>query len=81
MKEKMIPEYVLKLFWDAKKSSIDIEKHSSYIIKRVLDFGDVPAVNWLLKTYPQELIKKIVNKKRGLHPKTITFWERHFENI
>jgi hypothetical protein len=32
----VIPEHVLKLFWDADKSGIDIEKHSRYIICRVL---------------------------------------------
>ncbi len=72
-----IPEYVKHLFWDVKKEDIDIKKHSLFIIKRVLDYG----IKWLLKTYPEDLIKKVIHKKRGLHPKTINFWEKHYENI
>jgi len=77
--KKTIPEYVKKLFWDVKKEDVDIEKHSTFIIKRVLDYGDVSSVKWLLKIYPDYLIKKVIHNKKGLHPKTINFWEKHYE--
>lgn len=79
--QKIIPEYVRNLFWDVKKEDIDIKKHSSFIIKRVLDYGNAVSLKWLFKTYPEDLIKEVIHNKRGLHPKTINFWEKHYENI
>ena len=74
----MIPDSVSKLFWDVKKECVNVEKHSSFIIRRVLDYGDPTALAWLRKTYPDELIKKIVQNKRGLEHKTLVFWERYY---
>jgi hypothetical protein len=45
----MIPEHVLKLFWDTDKSGIDVRQHARYIICRILDFGDSPEVRWMLE--------------------------------
>jgi len=77
----IIPESVTNLFWDVKKEGIDVKKHSLFIIRRVLDYGDVASLNWLRKTYPEDLIRKVVRNKRGLHRKTIIFWEKYYENI
>ncbi len=79
--QKTIPEYVKHLFWDVKKEDIDIKKHSPFIIKRVLDYGNAASLKWLFKTYPEDLIKEVIYNKRGLHPKTINFWEKHYENL
>jgi len=72
---------VKNLFWDIKKESVDIQKHSLFIIKRVLDYGDISSLKWLRRTYSEDLIKQVVHRKRGLHPKTINFWEKYYENI
>ena len=74
----MIPEHVLKLFWDADKSGIDVEKHSRYIICRVLDFGDTPEVRWLLDTYGEEAVRRVVASNPPLHPKTTNYWRKRF---
>lgn len=78
IKEERIPEFVTKLFWDVKRECVDIEKHPFFIIRRVLDYGDVKAITWLRKTYPDELIKKVVYNKRGLEHKTREFWNRYY---
>jgi hypothetical protein len=74
----LIPDHVLKLFWDADKSGIDIEKHSRYIICRVLDFGDTPEVRWLFDTYGEEAIKQVVAASPALHPKSLNHWRKRF---
>jgi len=74
----VIPESVLELFWDADKSGIDIEKHSRYIICRVLDFGDTPEVRWLLDTYGEEAVRRVVASNPPLHPKTANYWRKKF---
>jgi hypothetical protein len=50
--QEEIPEYVKHLFWDVRKDKVDLHQHSRYIIRRVLNFGDHRAVNWLRRVYP-----------------------------
>lgn len=78
MREK-IPDYIQKLFWDVKKEDLEINRHADFIIRRVLDFGNVKALNWLRKTYPPFRIQEVIKKKRGLAPKTLTFWTEYFK--
>ncbi len=74
-----IPEYVKHLFWDVKKAEVDLHQHSRYIIRRVLNFGDHRAVNWLRKVYPDSLIKEVVKNRRGLEKKTFIYWNTYYE--
>ena len=37
--EEYITRFSTYLFWDVNKDDLDMEKHSQYIIKRVLEYG------------------------------------------
>ena len=37
--DKYITQFSTYLFWDVKREDLDMEKHSRYIIKRVLEYG------------------------------------------
>lgn len=39
VQNKYIAQFSKHLFWDVKREDIDMEKHSRYIIKRVLEYG------------------------------------------
>ncbi|UCD83513.1 MAG: hypothetical protein JSU92_09420 [Deltaproteobacteria bacterium] len=73
------PEYLNNLLWDVRKETVDINRHSQFVIRRVLDFGDVAAVNWLRRTYPDNLLKQVIKTGRGLTRKTIVFWRNYFD--
>jgi hypothetical protein len=75
----VIPEHVLKLFWDADKSGIDVRQHARYIICRILDFGDSPEVRWMLATYGEETVRLVVASNPPLHPKSANFWRKRFD--
>lgn len=79
--DNRIPNYIKQLFWDVKKDTVDIELHAQYIIRRVLDFGDVKAINWLRRVYSDTLIREVVQVKRGLVHKTIVFWTEHYNQM
>ena len=76
-----IPGYIKQLFWDAKKDEVDLHRHSRYIIRRVLNFGDARAVNWLRRVYPDSLIRDVVKNKRGLEKKTFIYWHTYYEQM
>ncbi len=76
--KRSIPSYVQRLFWDVRKETVDPDRHSQFIIRRVLDFGDARALNWLRRTYSDTKLKNIVETKRGLAHKTVVFWTNYY---
>lgn len=63
------------LFWDVDLSFLDSKEHSSYIIERVLDFGDDEDIRWLFSTYPKAVIRETLEHSRGtIHAKSKALW-------
>ena len=77
---KRVPKEVQRLFWDVKKGEVDTEVHRSYIIRRVMDFGNMADVKWMEETYSTERIVEVVKKSKGLSRKSAYFWAA-FYNI
>lgn len=68
-------KHVLKAnFWDVDPFILDTERHSKYIIERVLEHGDDRAVKWLFRKFSREEISAVVRESRRLSPKSRTFW-------
>jgi hypothetical protein len=74
----LIPERIQRLFWDADKRAVDLRVHRSYVILRVMDFGDPEDVQWMLATYSSGEIIEVVKRSRGLSRKSGSFWGNHF---
>jgi len=68
------------LFWDVDPKTIDTEKHATYIIERVLEFGRDPEVRWVWQSYKPALLKKVVENSRVLSPKTRSLWTLLLKN-
>lgn len=63
-----------KLFWDVDLKDIDAKKNSSFIIGRILEYGDVNDVKWMLKNFKIARIKQVLFKKKDLSPKSANYW-------
>lgn len=63
------------LFWDVDPKAIDPEKHATYIIERILDFGSDEEARWVYRRYPHELIRQTVKHSRVLRPETKVLWQ------
>jgi hypothetical protein len=68
------------LFWDVDPKTIDVKKHATYIIERVLEFGRDPEVRWVWRSYEPALLKKVVKNSRVLSPKTRSLWTLLLKN-
>jgi hypothetical protein len=62
------------LFWDTDPKSLDPEKHSSYIIPRVMDYGSLEDVRLISNYYGDETIKRVLLEASYLQDKTISFF-------
>ncbi len=47
----IIPERLKYLFWDTSLNKIHIRQNARYIIERVLELGDIYALEWLQRVY------------------------------
>ena len=61
------------LFWDIDLKDLDMEKHKSYIIGRVLDYGTWEDWQLIRDYYPMEEIKDTAIGLRSLFPQSLSF--------
>jgi len=69
-----IPANIKKYFWDTDPDNLKLKGDSYYIISRLLEYGNVKAIKWLLKIYPKKTIKITAKKSRNISDRTKAFW-------
>lgn len=78
MEAVSVPEHFRSLFWDTDLKNIQIGRNARYIIERVLELGDLDAVEWLQRVYPVRTILHAVYMSRTLTEKSRNFWKIWF---
>lgn len=69
-----LPQSFRTYFWDVKFEELEIKTHAHLIIKRLLDRGNLSDIRWLVQTYGNEEIKKVVMGTRDLARPTGNLW-------
>lgn len=81
--EKTLPEilerYKNAAFWDTPLAAIDFHIHRDFVIERLLQYGGMEGVHWLLNNVPHEDIQRVVIESRGLSRMTAGFWSAYFQ--
>ena len=72
--KSMIIKELGRFFWDVDPQSLDLERHKTYIIERLLELGDEAAVRWLFANYEKGDIRAVLRASRSLTPKSRNFW-------
>jgi len=66
------------LFWDTDKNKIDMEKHASFIVDRVVSMGSWECFKSTLAYYGRDKFIEIVINIRYLDDKTLSFCSAYF---
>ena len=74
-----IPSWLKKYFWDVSLEELNLHKHQTFIVCRLLNEGDHHSLAWLFKTYSQEVIRDTIMTCRSLSVKTARCWQNYFE--
>lgn len=61
-------------FQDVDPDTIDVSQHATFIIERLMEFGDDTAVAWLERTYPREQLAEVVRTSRRISPKSANYF-------
>jgi len=75
---KAVPERLAYLFWDTNIKNIQIKKHTIYIIGRILELGDLDAVEWMQMVYPGAKIVEVLLTIHNLSDKSRNFWRLYY---
>jgi hypothetical protein len=70
----MVPAELGRFFWDVDPAGLDPVRHESYIIERILEFGDEKAARWLFSTFSRGNISAVLDLSRSLSMKSRNFW-------
>ena len=75
--ESRLPRELERLFWDCDFRTLDLGKHRSFIIRRILDQGDSKSLAWLRHTLGDDVIRDWLLRKKGggLDPPKLRFLE------
>lgn len=71
---KVLPKFLKGYFWDVEFKKIDPEKNRLYILRRILNYGDEKAVNWMHKNFESLEIKNTLSNFRGYSRKSVNYW-------
>ena len=71
-----LPESLFPLFWEYDPLEIDLIKHASLIIGRVMERGSWASMLWLQKTYSRDQLVSFLEKRghKILPPRELTYW-------
>ena len=69
-----LPEFLRPLFWDTDFDRLCLSGHERYVIERVLEYGDVLEVRWMMRCFAREQIVQVLRTSRRLTRKSAHFW-------
>lgn len=61
------------IFWDVDKASVDPVLNAPFLVRRVLEYGQIADWKNLLKYYGLERIADVAKQLRTLDPKALSF--------
>jgi hypothetical protein len=70
-----LPEELKKYFWDVAFDDLSLEKHTLFITERILNYGDLDSIKWLLSYTGNDYIKSVIKNSRNLNTKTKNYWQ------
>lgn len=73
-----VPERFRSLFWDTSLKNIHLRKNARYVIERILEFGDLDAVEWMQRVYTLQNVIDVLTLSRSITEKTRNFWLQWF---
>jgi len=75
---KKLPKSFQEYFWDTDFDKINLSSNTKYVIKRILDRGNLDSIKWILNNFPIDIIKHTLISSKDISRKTANFWAEYF---
>ncbi len=69
-----LPGFLKPYFWEVNFADLRLPDRQTFIIERVLEYGDDQAISWLRATFPPETIADVVRHSRRISRNTANLW-------
>lgn len=77
---RRLPKHLWPLLWDSTPQRVDVTRDVDYLMARVLEFGTLRDVAWLLRRYGPRAVHRFL--RDSAHPelsrRTVQFWRSYF---
>lgn len=74
-----LPRNLYRYFWDIEPSKLDLGRYRFYVIRRILEYGNIEALSWLFKRYRKPSFKRAL-QGRDLSARTRAFWSCYIKH-
>ncbi len=72
---KQLPKEFQKYFWDVSFDELSFDKYPRFIAERLLNYGDLYSIKWLLSVTDKQFIKSLTESSENLNAKTKNYWQ------
>lgn len=69
-----LPEFLQRYFWDVEFDDLSFDEYPTFITERILNYGDLDGIKWLLSFTSNKFLKTLVENSRNLNAKTKNYW-------
>jgi len=69
-----LPGFLKPYFWEVNLADLRLPDQQTFIIERILEYGDDQAIGWLRATFPAEIIADVVRCSRRISRNTANLW-------
>lgn len=69
-----LPLSLSSYFWDVDPQAVDAERNATFIIERILEYGNTDAIRWLARAFSQKDIINTMTASRRLSPRSANLW-------
>ncbi len=69
-----LPDFLKPYFWEIDLIQLRLPRRQTYVIERVLEYGDDQAIRWLKATFSPETIAGVVRCSRRISKNTANLW-------
>ena len=70
---KMLPKFLKKYFWDVDFNKLEVDKSRLFVLRRILEYGDEQAVQWMNNNFSRNEITKLLSFAR-INPQSANYW-------
>ncbi len=74
-----VPSELRLLFWDTDIATWDPHEYSAYAIERVLEWGDIDAVNWMRDAFTADQIVSVITRAHHLTRRSANYWALRYD--
>ena len=69
-----LPSFLYQYFWDVDPTKIDLVKHKSYVVERIMIWGNEEAFRWLITIFGERAVRDVLQTSSVIDKKTATFF-------